>query len=229
MMSGWPNGALQRAVIDRPRGRRRPRLLALQVATACAGALLLAPAIALAADPLYGIVPGGELPPAEEMELMHAGGVESIRLTAHWGTVEFVPGARDWSSLDSLVLETTRTGSSRWWSYRGSPDWVARWTVPVRARLLDHRAGLASDPPGVRAVRPRRRRPLRAGWLLGAAGLEPQPAGRPWVRSPSRCGSGGSGTTNTVHGPKVVASAATRSWSRPRGPAPRRRRPPTPR
>jgi hypothetical protein len=89
-------------------------------------ARLLAPAMASAAAPVYGVIPAGDLPPAKEMELMHEGGVESIRLTAHWGSVEFVPGARDWSSLDSLVLETTARGIQPMVVLYGSPDWVAQ-------------------------------------------------------------------------------------------------------
>ena len=128
MRSGWPNGALWRAVIGRRRRRPRPRVLALGVAiAACAGALLLAPAMASAAAPVYGIVTqDGELPPPEDMELMHEGGVESIRLMAHWGTVEPSPGGRDWSSIDTLVRETTARGIQPLLYLYGSPDWVAQ-------------------------------------------------------------------------------------------------------
>ena len=107
-------------------GRRRHGLGRCAATAACAGALLLAPAMASAAAPVYGVIPAGDLPPAKEMELMHEGGVESIRLTAHWGSVEFVPGARDWSSLDSLVLETTARGIQPMVVLYGSPDWVAQ-------------------------------------------------------------------------------------------------------
>ena len=158
MRSRWPNGALRLAIGGRRPNRPRPRLLALGVAiAACAGALLLAPAMASAApDPVYGIVTqDGELPPAEDMELMHEGGVESIRLMAHWGSVEFVPGARDWSSLDSLVRETTARGiQPLLFLYGLAGLGGASGRSPVRARLLDHPAVLEADPPGVRAVRP---------------------------------------------------------------------------
>ena len=107
-------------------GRRRHGLGLCAATAACAGALLLAPAKAWAAAPVYGDITAGDLPPAKEMELMHEGGVESIRLTAHWGSVEFVPGARDWSSLDSLVLETTARGMRPMVVLYGSPDWVAQ-------------------------------------------------------------------------------------------------------
>ena len=129
MMSGWPNGPLRRAVLGRRPNRPRPRVLALGLAiAACAGALLLAPAMASAApDPVYGLVTqDGELPSAEDLELMHAGGVESMRLMAHWGTVEPSPGGRDWSSIDTLVRETTARGIQPLLYFYGPPDWVAQ-------------------------------------------------------------------------------------------------------
>ena len=157
MMSGWPNGALRRAAVGRRPGRPRPRVLALGVAiAACAGALLLAPAMAPAADPVYGIVTqDGALPPPEDMELMHEGGVESIRLMAHWATVEPTPGARDWGTLDALVRETTARGIQPLLFLYGSPDWVAqvdgRPCAPDCAIIAP---SSDSDPPGVRGVRP---------------------------------------------------------------------------
>jgi polysaccharide biosynthesis protein PslG len=69
------------------------------------------------------------------MELMHKGGVDSIRLMAHWGSVEFAPGARDWGALDAIVRETTARGIQPLLFFYGPPDWAAR--VDGRECALD--------------------------------------------------------------------------------------------
>jgi hypothetical protein len=103
----------------------RPHGLALCAAiAACAGAALIVPTAASAA-PVYGVVPqDGALPPRSELQLMRDGGVESIRLMAHWGTVEPAPGARNWGTLDALVRETTERGIQPLLFLYGPPPWV---------------------------------------------------------------------------------------------------------
>jgi hypothetical protein len=95
-------------------GSRRSRSGALALCAAIAataGAILLAPSVA-SADPVYGVVPqDGALPPRNELQLMRTGGVESIRLMAHWGTVEPAPGVRNWGTLDALVRDGGLSGS----------------------------------------------------------------------------------------------------------------------
>src|SRR5919106_3960748 len=116
----------RRALLVGHRGSRRPRsgALALCAAVACAGATLIAPTAA-SADPVYGVVPqDGALPSRGDLHLMRAGGVESMRLMAHWGTVEPAPGARNWGTLDALVRETTERGIQPLLFLYGPPPWV---------------------------------------------------------------------------------------------------------
>jgi hypothetical protein len=104
---------------------RRPHGLALCAAIAATAATtLIAPGVA-SADPVYGVIPqSGGLPPRSELHMMRDGGVDSIRLMAHWGTVEPVPGARNWGTLDALVRETTERGLQPLPFLYGPPEWV---------------------------------------------------------------------------------------------------------
>ncbi|MGH2987883.1 MAG: hypothetical protein ACRDLO_14505, partial [Solirubrobacterales bacterium] len=122
------NGGPRRAG-DGHRGRgwsRSPGLALCAAIAACAGAALIGPAAA-SADPVYGVVPqDGALPPRSDLQLMREGGVESMRLMAHWGTVEPSPGARNWATLDALVRETTERGIQPLLFFYGPPEWVVQ-------------------------------------------------------------------------------------------------------
>jgi Glycosyl hydrolase catalytic core len=107
--------------------RSRSGSLALCAGIICAGASVTAPSAASAADPVYGVVPqDGALPPRSELHLMRDGGVESIRLMAHWGTVEPAPGVRNWRTLDALVRETTERGIQPLLFLYGPAQWVVK-------------------------------------------------------------------------------------------------------
>ena len=124
--SGRARGVPRSAVLGhRGRGWSRSHGLALcAVIAATAAATLIAPAVASAA-PVYGVVPqDGALPPRSELQLMRDGGVDSIRLMAHWGTVEPAPGERNWGTLDGLVRETTERGIQPLLFLYGPPAWV---------------------------------------------------------------------------------------------------------
>jgi hypothetical protein len=56
---------------------------------------------------------------------MGQGGVDAIRLMAHWGTVEPTPGERNWGTLDALVRETTARGIQPLFVLYGPPEWAA--------------------------------------------------------------------------------------------------------
>jgi hypothetical protein len=110
-------------------GWRRTRLWsALCAATAAAAmATAAAPAGASAASPVYGVVPqDSALPSGEDLDLMRQGGVDSIRLMAHWGTAEPIPGQFNWGTLDALVRETTARGIQPLLFFYGPPEWAAR-------------------------------------------------------------------------------------------------------
>jgi hypothetical protein len=92
-----------------------------------AATILIAPAAANAAGPLYGVVPqDGALPSRDDLNVMREGGVDGIRLMAHWGTVEPSPGERDWRTLEALVRETTERGIQHLLFLDGPPEWAAR-------------------------------------------------------------------------------------------------------
>jgi hypothetical protein len=76
---------------------------------------------------VFGVVPqDGALPPRDDLDLMAEGGVDSIRLMAHWGSVEESPGERNWSTLDALVRETIERGIQPLLFLYGPPEWAVR-------------------------------------------------------------------------------------------------------
>jgi hypothetical protein len=110
---------------------RRPRAGgARRRAAAVLGALVAALAFAApasAAKPTYGVVPqDGIVPSVHDLELMPEGGVQSIRLMAHWPSAEPVRGVYDWSSLDAMVRETSNRGVQPLLFLYGTPDWAAK-------------------------------------------------------------------------------------------------------
>lgn len=110
-----------------PRTGRTRRCAAATLSAAIA-ALTLASASATAAAPTYGVVPqDGALPSAEDIALMPPGGVETMRLMAHWPDIEPNEGAfYDWSGLDWMVRETTNRGVQPFLFLYGTPAWLAR-------------------------------------------------------------------------------------------------------
>ena len=89
-------------------------------------ALVLA-APASARIPVYGVVPqDGALPDLADLDLMPAGGIDGIRMMAHWASVEKAPGEYDWSIIDGLVRQTTSRGITPLFFLYGTPAWAAR-------------------------------------------------------------------------------------------------------
>ena len=108
----------------RPSAGRLRGFAVAGVATIAATFALAAPATA---QPLYGVVPqDNALPAGEDLELMPSGGVDSIRLMAHWPSAEDIDGIYDWSSLDGMVRESIKRGIDPLPYFFGTPDWAAR-------------------------------------------------------------------------------------------------------
>ncbi len=109
----------------RPRAGRSRRGASAIVATAIAALAIAVPA---AAQPLYGVVPqDGALPSSEDLDLMPQGGVQSIRLMAHWPTAESTRGIPyDFSVLDSVLREMIEHDIEPYLFFYGTPDWAAR-------------------------------------------------------------------------------------------------------
>ena len=110
---------------ERLRAGRSRRCAAGIFATALATLALAVPA---SGQPLYGVVPqDGALPVASDLEMMPPGGIQSIRLMAHWPTVEPTRGlGYDWGVLDSVVREMVAHGIQPYLFFYGTPDWAAR-------------------------------------------------------------------------------------------------------
>jgi hypothetical protein len=110
----------------------RPRLLIGVAVTVAALALSVfaAAASALPAN-FWGAVPQTILTP-EQLERVHRGGVESIRVLFDWGGVQPTRGGPyDWSGLDSLVGNNAKAGIDVLPFLAGSPTWaVPQSTVP---------------------------------------------------------------------------------------------------
>ena len=89
-------------------------------------ALSISAAGASAAQPTYGVVPqDGAVPSADDLRLMPEGGISSIRLLLHWGSVEPVPGTYNWNGIDATVRETTNRGIQPLFFFYGTPAWAA--------------------------------------------------------------------------------------------------------
>lgn len=110
----------------RPRAGRARRRAAAVFGAIAATAALATPAAPASAQPIYGVVPqNGALPTFDDLALMPSGGVNSIRLMAHWPTLEPVDGVFDWSSLDGMVRESVNRGVQPLVFLYGTPDWAA--------------------------------------------------------------------------------------------------------
>ena len=82
---------------------------------------------ARAEQPIYGVVPqDGAVPALEDLELMPEAGISSMRLLAHWASIERVPGTYDWTALDAIVRETTNRGIQPLLFFYSTPDWATQ-------------------------------------------------------------------------------------------------------
>jgi hypothetical protein len=77
---------------------------------------------------VFGVVPqDGARPAYDDLQLMRDGGVNSIRLMAHWGGVEPTPGERNWSTLRKR--RAFRLRGVFWYSWRDKDggDQICAW------------------------------------------------------------------------------------------------------
>lgn len=153
-------------------------LLAIAVTLALA-------APAAAKKPAFAVVPqDGGLPPASDLQLMKKGGVQGVRLMAHWPTVQPTKGSRyDWTILDGIVRETTNRGLKPLFFFYGTPDWAAA----LDGRNCAPGTGACSVyPPGSKKTR-RAFAAFAAAAVkrygAGGAFWEPSPASRPSLAS----------------------------------------------
>jgi hypothetical protein len=106
--------------------RRRAWTTILALGAALAGLAMGAGGAAAAAKPIYGVVPqDGAVPSEADLLLMPEGGISSMRLLLHWGSVEPVPGTYNWGGIDAMVRETTKRGIQPLFFFYGTPDWAA--------------------------------------------------------------------------------------------------------
>ena len=93
-----------------------------------AAATLLLLAAPAAAKTTCGVVPqDGALPSGDDLKTMSHGGVDSIRLMAHWPSVQ--PTKKkdyNWSILDGLVRESNRYGLKPFFMFYATPDWAVK-------------------------------------------------------------------------------------------------------
>lgn len=85
---------------------------------------------------LHGLVTG-TLPSQSEFERMAAGGARTIRVPFYWQRIEPSPGARDWSTYDTLIRWSTEAGIRLLPHFVNSPDWIS----PVATRPPLYGAG----------------------------------------------------------------------------------------
>jgi hypothetical protein len=105
---------------------RRRALTAALALGATLATLALSAGGAAAAKPVFGVVPqDGAVPSESDLRLMPEGGISSIRLLLHWGSVEPVPGTYNWGGIDAMVRETTNRGIQPLFFFYGTPDWAA--------------------------------------------------------------------------------------------------------
>ena len=114
--------------------RKYTRSLSNACAALCAAALFLtafaASAQALPAN-FWGVVPQA-LPSAEQMQRLHRGGVESMRVPLEWGVVQpSKGGAFDWKGFDATVKLAADAEIGLLPFLNGAPSWaVPSATVP---------------------------------------------------------------------------------------------------
>lgn len=101
----------------------RPRLLGALVAALLTLVAFPASALALPAG-FWGVVPQA-FPTTEQLQRLHRGGVESIRIPIGWPSVQSEPGAPfDWSGIDHQIAEASRAGIGVLPFVSGAPEWA---------------------------------------------------------------------------------------------------------
>jgi hypothetical protein len=120
------------AVSPRPRRIRARRLTGGAAAISALAALALAessPAAPTSPVPasFYGVVTqDGGHPSDAELAAIRAGGAGSIRLLAHWASIEATEDIYDWSLIDDAVRSTTARGLRPILILYGTPEWAAQ-------------------------------------------------------------------------------------------------------
>lgn len=114
-----------------------------------AAAILLAMAGPAPARTVFGVVPqDGGLPSGGELKQMSRGGVKSIRLMAHWPSVQPTKKRKyQWGTLDGIVREATKRDVKPFFMVYGTPDWA----VAKDGRSCS--SGCSVYPPSSRATR----------------------------------------------------------------------------
>lgn len=118
------------------------RLLPVALVIACFAVLGCASASSGAAKPhapkgFFGITPQ-DIPTAEDIQYMKAGGIESLRWPLFWAAIQpNRKGGYDWSSFDEVVETAARGGIEVLPSIGSPPVWVVRkgTTMPVDTAL----------------------------------------------------------------------------------------------
>ena len=108
---------------EQPMGRSLRAFVASLAATVVA-LLALAPASEAVPAKFWGIVPQS-LPAPATFERMKRGGVDSVRIPIHWGSLQGTPGAApDWSAVDAAVGRATAAGIDVLPFVYGAPAWA---------------------------------------------------------------------------------------------------------
>lgn len=115
---------------ERRLGRRTRALAAGFGISALALALLASSAAALPAG-FWGVVPQAQ-PSAEQLQRLHRGGVQSIRVPISWGTVQSERDAPlDWSGTDEIVKQAAAAGLRVLPFIAGAPAWAVPATSVI--------------------------------------------------------------------------------------------------
>jgi polysaccharide biosynthesis protein PslG len=104
-------------------GRRVRALSAAFAALAVCGALFVSAAQALPAN-FWGVVPQA-YPTLEQMERLHRGGVQSVRIPIGWGSIQPQQGGPfEWSGIDPQVETAAKAGVDLLPFLSGAPTWA---------------------------------------------------------------------------------------------------------
>lgn len=103
---------------------RSLRAFVASLAVTLLGVLVLAPASQALPGKFWGIVPQS-LPAPESFTRMKSGGVDSVRIPIHWGSLQPAPGATpDWSGVDGAVGRAAAAGLDVLPFVYGAPGWA---------------------------------------------------------------------------------------------------------
>jgi polysaccharide biosynthesis protein PslG len=152
----------------------RPRLLGAVVAALLAIVAFPASALALPAG-FWGVVPQS-FPTTEQLQRLHRGGVDSLRIPIGWPSVQPNQGAPfDWSGIDHQVAEASRAGIGVLPFFSGAPEWA----VPSIFVSGTGRSAIAPAHLPVSGA-------ARTGWasFVSAAVARYGPSGSFWSENP---------------------------------------------